>query len=350
MSCPGRSQVPLIHSRSGRVEREVMIIYKWLIDKSVILDTKIGEAIISPRIKLSDTKQCIISLYPRGRNENWKDFASIHLGSVMGEYEVNFRFHILNVAGDIVAPTEYSKHVLKKDAPWCGYNNFIENKVLENLMAIKNVNGCVPSTLTIVCEFIIDTEFEKKSILLSQNGSQLGDLNSFEQYIDNKQFSDVILLVDGKKMHAHKNILANSSEVFAAMFTHNIKENGEAVVDIDDISYDVMKQLLGYVYARKVDNLEKMATDLFVAADKYLITGLRKMCEDHLIQNIKCENVFEYLNFASSYNASALKHSGMNFFKSNIKEVMNQSNVKLYELDKNIIDEVYDVLAKSLKA
>jgi speckle-type POZ protein len=54
----------------------------------------------------------------------------------------------------------------------------------------------------------------------------------FSMLFENKTFLDVILSVSGRELHAHKAILAARSPVFAAMFTHDMKEKRNNYMEI----------------------------------------------------------------------------------------------------------------------
>jgi hypothetical protein len=57
--------------------------------------------------------------------------------------------------------------------------------------------------------------------------------------------------------------------------TANCIETQTGIVDIKDIKADVMEGFIQYMYLGKVENLEPIAVDLFKAADKYNVSGLK---------------------------------------------------------------------------
>ena len=94
-------------------------------------------------------------------------------------------------------------------------------------------------------------------------------MQSFINFFQSGQFSDVTLVVGEKEFKAHRLILAARSVVFAAMFYHeNTKEMQEGKVIITDIDEDVFSELLRFMYTGKVSVLDFCAVELFVAADK----------------------------------------------------------------------------------
>ncbi len=66
---------------------------------------------------------------------------------------------------------------------------------------------------------------------------------------DSGDFSDIDIVVDGTKIPAHKCILSARSPIFKAMFSYNnTKEALEKEVVIPDVSVNVMKEFLRFIY------------------------------------------------------------------------------------------------------
>ena len=149
---------------------------------------------------------------------------------------------------------------------------------------------------------------------------------NLNKYLENlflqDEFSDIKLITScGKELKAHKLLLASKSEIFAAMFTHDVRENKSNSVDIIDVDYDILREMLRFIYQGQVENMETVASALFIAADKYNIQDLKDECENYMADNITLENVFEVFELADTYNAKQLKIRAMNFMKSNIDEI-----------------------------
>lgn len=98
-----------------------------------------------------------------------------------------------------------------------------------------------------------------------------------EQLFESKALNDVTLDVNGRPFQAHKSILASKSKVFAAMFVHETKEKLSNHVQVDDIEPDVFQEVLRFIYTGRLslETMDKMATDLLAAADKYLLDQLK---------------------------------------------------------------------------
>ncbi|XP_065208017.1 speckle-type POZ protein-like [Planococcus citri] len=162
----------------------------------------------------------------------------------------------------------------------------------------------------------------------------------------NQIFTDVKLLTnDGKVFKAHKGILSARSSVFAAMFTDQMKENKQNQVEIADMNGEVVQDMLRYIYTDKPEKLRLLAKDLFVAAVKYDLKGLKKMSEDALITNLSISNAVEILHFSELHNATRLKTDVVKF-------ITTKKNVEVFKTEAwksseqtNLLKEICEVLA-----
>ncbi|KAJ8674848.1 hypothetical protein QAD02_010634 [Eretmocerus hayati] len=152
---------------------------------------------------------------------------------------------------------------------------------------------------------------------LQQSNSSLHELslkNEYEILFESGKHSDVTVTVDNHKLHLHINILSSRSTVFACMFDSELGENTPRFLFIDDASFEVMREFFRYIYAAKVKNLESIAVELLIVADKYAVEGLKTICEQNLIRNLKSENAVEYLNLAYLHYKLGSSVKGIFFF------------------------------------
>lgn len=111
------------------------------------------------------------------------------------------------------------------------------------------------------------------------------------------------------------------SEVFAAMFRHDTKENQENRIEIDDFSHEVVTEMIGYIYTGEAPNLSKMAEELIGIAHKYKLERLKKLCEAHIAENLSIENASSTLKLADLYRADELRSMCIEFIK-NMLQIM----------------------------
>lgn len=107
---------------------------------------------------------------------------------------------------------------------------------------------------------------------------------------------------DKQLLKAHRSILAYRSPVFLAM----LKTLGSTgILECDDFDHDIMKELLRYIYCNEVDGLNGTSTrQLVIAAEKYKLEGLKKVCMYIMSSTLTRENVLESLTIANQLSKS----------------------------------------------
>ncbi|GFT01640.1 TD and POZ domain-containing protein 3 [Nephila pilipes] len=128
----------------------------------------------------------------------------------------------------------------------------------------------------------------------------------------------------------HKNILSARSPVFKAMFTNNMKEKSSECVCIEDLDDDTVERMLLYLYTAAVEDLQwESAYELYAAADKYEILGLKSMCSSFLKNNLSPENACDLLIVADMHLDQYLKSVVQDYIL-NHKDVFSTNEWKLF--------------------
>jgi speckle-type POZ protein len=71
----------------------------------------------------------------------------------------------------------------------------------------------------------------------------------FLNMLNQPDFSDITLYVDGNVIYAHQVILASRSSYFEALFSHDFKEKEQKVVNFTDVPYDVFYMMIRHIYS-----------------------------------------------------------------------------------------------------
>lgn len=96
--------------------------------------------------------------------------------------------------------------------------------------------------------------------------------------VNDEEFSDVTFMIEGQPIYAHRAIISQRCEHFAAMFRSGMRESVERVIPIPAISRQAFLLLLEYIYTDSVKIEVDHAIELFIAADLYHVERLRDMC------------------------------------------------------------------------
>lgn len=73
-------------------------------------------------------------------------------------------------------------------------------------------------------------------------------------------------------------------------------------MEINDLDFDVFKEMMRFIYIGRVLNFDKMVDNLLVVVDKYVLEWLKVMCEEVLCSNFLVENVVDIFVFVDLYS------------------------------------------------
>merc|ERR1719347_1344589 len=192
---------------------------------------------------------------------------------------------------------------------------------------------------------LLETVHEQRTL---ERGRQLIEAISVTE---TGELADTTLVSGAREFRCHKVILAARSSVFKAMFTHDMEETRDNVVNIVDIEADTIHDMLLYMYGKEDADLDTKAERLLIAADKYNLTDLKAQCELSLSQNIKIENVLDLLLLADLHRATTLKKKIFKYIVDNGREIMAQVDWRdKLELYPNIMADMLEALTTNLPA
>ena len=137
--------------------------------------------------------------------------------------------------------------------------------------------------------------------------------------------SDVVLVVEGREIPAHRVILASRSTVFRAMFEHNTIESKEGRVDITDCTTEAILAMVNFMYsdaAPQFDDATFSSSELLMVAEKYDVQGLKRVCEQELLTKMDFKTAARTLQVAHDHNAQLLKQLTLEYISGNLDKVM----------------------------
>lgn len=165
-------------------------------------------------------------------------------------------------------------------------------------------------------------------IFVQFNSFDLGEVNELvkqltNMYVKQSNCDTQFCFQSKKQIGGHKNILSARSPVFAAMFNHNMQEAKTGQVFIKDISLKIFKELLYYIYSGRTEYsmTEETARLIFMAADKYEITGLKKECIHFLLIDLQESNAIDLLVWADRHSVQKVKEAAINYVAKNFKTI-----------------------------
>ncbi|XP_023246466.1 speckle-type POZ protein-like [Copidosoma floridanum] len=106
----------------------------------------------------------------------------------------------------------------------------------------------------------------------------------------------------------------------AILLTKNCDTN-PMVIEINGLTYEVMCEILNYIYSGKVENLESNTLELLAAANRFDLNGLKLMCENNFLHGLNISNASSLLLTADDHDASTLKIKVMEYIALNVAQV-----------------------------
>jgi N-acetylneuraminic acid mutarotase len=147
-------------------------------------------------------------------------------------------------------------------------------------------------------------------------------IQNMSSLIDNPEFSDIKIIVQGKYIHCHRAILACQCERFRALLSAGMKESRENEIIIDDWSYEAYYALITYIYTGKLPSDCSRVDELLGLADQYTFDPLKSLTEKILINSIEVDNACHLLTIADRYSAKELKKFCLGFILKSFDQVV----------------------------
>lgn len=161
--------------------------------------------------------------------------------------------------------------------------------------------------------FILDTDAPPSMQMASTPLCADSVRKVMAEYLNREQFSDVIFLVEGKRLYAHRMLLTLFSDYFRRFFSCGMRESYEPEVVIEEVSYETFYALLEFLYTGSLKMTEAQLTDVWFlmgllrAADQFCVDVVKQMCERHLSSLVDNENVEGLLQEAERIQANQLR-------------------------------------------
>jgi speckle-type POZ protein len=152
----------------------------------------------------------------------------------------------------------------------------------------------------------LDRNIESKDTDCAQAPDAFNDGN--KKFFNSDVYSDfTIVCSDNVELPAHRCILAARTAVFEAVLRTCTMQGKTKKLTLNDIDSATMLEILRYIYTGKVQNLDKLASQVLAAADKYDLKILKTMCEYKLCNQLAKDNVMNFLLLADRYHMKKLE-------------------------------------------
>ncbi|XP_065191504.1 kelch-like protein 5 [Sycon ciliatum] len=168
-------------------------------------------------------------------------------------------------------------------------------------------------------------------------------LTKIERLWTDNSLCDVILVVDGRRIPAHRIVLCSTSEYFYAMFAGAIsgKETRMPEVVIHDVDGAAMAQLVAYSYTCKLDIHSQNVQSLLKAASMLQMHDVMMACQNYMCEQLHSSNCLGIRAFSQQFGCEALYESAETFVEEYFLDV-----IKHEEFLQMSTDDVVELLSR----
>ena len=138
---------------------------------------------------------------------------------------------------------------------------------------------------------------------------------------EHPKLCDVVLRCNEVEIPTHRAILAACSPYFLAMFTHELKESSQSVVDLKDMDQNILSRLVDFAYTGKIDISVDDVQDVLSAASLLQVTEVIELCCTFLKNQLDPHNCLGIRTFAEAHGCQELSQVIDNFVQLHFSEV-----------------------------
>ncbi|XP_052528788.1 kelch-like protein 4 isoform X2 [Tympanuchus pallidicinctus] len=186
---------------------------------------------------------------------------------------------------------------------------------------VKEDSSKTPQELQMITEENSDESAERLSMTSSSllgmntNGSEeyFHSANHAEQtfrkmenYLQQKQLCDVLLIVGDQKIPAHRLVLSAVSDYFAAMFTNDVREAKQEEIKMEGVDPDALKALVRYAYTGILELKEDTIESLLAAACLLQLSQVIEVCCNFLMKQLHPSNCLGIRSFGDAQGCTEL--------------------------------------------
>jgi len=150
--------------------------------------------------------------------------------------------------------------------------------------------------------------------------------------LNDTELSDVKLVCEGETFLCNKYVLSVGTPVFRRMFVSDTKENQEGLVDIVDVSKDVFRLMLAWIYGEDIAPKLELAPhqqliELYKVADRYLMEDLKGSLVVEILLSLAAETAFDIYVLGDTCNEERFKDRATHVMKRECNRVFSDDAV-----------------------
>ncbi|KAF5907337.1 kelch-like protein 22, partial [Clarias magur] len=130
---------------------------------------------------------------------------------------------------------------------------------------------------------------------------------------------DVVLLVEGKPVEAHRILLAASCDYFRGMFAGGLREMQQTEIPIHGVTHTAMTKLLDFIYTSELELDLDTVQEVLCAATLLQVQDVIGFCCEFLFSWMDNDNILEVEKLADAYGLEQLGEKVHSYLLKNIQ-------------------------------
>lgn len=159
-------------------------------------------------------------------------------------------------------------------------------------------------------------------------------------FINNPEMADVVFIIGQEKVYAHRALMGMHSSFFRSMLYNGMKETTQKEIVLEDVDLESFLHLLGYIYCGTVakDTPLPLLVSLMAAADKFDMSPLKEICQQHIESVLTDRTVLEILMSATNFHSYELKQKCYEIIDLNTKTIFMSED--FFDLSADVIEDI----------
>ncbi|NXJ64256.1 KLHL4 protein, partial [Rostratula benghalensis] len=230
-----------------------------------------------------------------------------------------------NILAPVPGPTPVHHRSIQT---WHQQNLIEQLRSNEDIPKISTEENCVKedsSKMTQELQMIREENSDESAERLSTTSSSLLGMNTngsdeyfhstnhaeqtfrkMENYLQQKQLCDVLLIVGDQKIPAHRLVLSAVSDYFAAMFTNDVREAKQEEIKMEGVDPDALKALVRFAYTGILELKEDTIESLLAAACLLQLSQVVEVCCNFLMKQLHPSNCLGIRSFGDAQGCPEL--------------------------------------------
>ncbi|CAN6565324.1 unnamed protein product [Malus baccata var. baccata] len=152
-------------------------------------------------------------------------------------------------------------------------------------------------------------------------------LSGFSVALRDKIHTDILLQPgdDGPPVPAHRALLAIRLEIFNNILDlDGCKAPPNDTIKLPELNHEELESLLEFLYHGDLseEKMNKHIYSLSLAADKYGISYLQKLCERHMHKSLSSANALDVLEVADVCSSLTLRENALEYIVKNMHDII----------------------------